>query len=131
MLRAALSTSFQRTETPEYLLDIMAQVIRAFLLHINLPIEETDDIVGNIKERKMGYFFEHAEKMDIQEERRLRREAEERLAAKEVALTNTLAERENTIAEQKDTIAEQKNTIAELMKKLAVYESNQSVKGLQ
>ena len=86
------------SETPEYLLDIMAQVIRAFLLHINLPIEETDDIVGNIKERKMGYFFEHAEKMDIQEERRLRRAAEERLA---------------------NVIAEKDNTIAELMKKLA------------
>ena len=123
------------SETPEYLLDIMAQVIRAFLLHINLPIEETDDIVGNIKERKMGYFFEHAEKMDIQEERRLRKEAEERLATREFALTNaltekdnTIVERENTIAEQKDTIAEQENTIAELMKKLAVYENNQPVK---
>ena len=93
----------------------------------------------------MGYFFEHAEKMDIQEERRLRRAAEERLAAREFALTNaltekdntitehenTIAERDNTIAERENTIAEQKNTIAELMKRLAMYESTQPAKGLQ
>ena len=68
------------SNTPEYLLEVVAKVIRAFLFKMNLPIEETEDVVGRVKERKMGYLFENMEKMDIQLERRLRKEAEEALA---------------------------------------------------
>ena len=71
------------SNTPEYLLEVVAKVIRAFLFKMNLPIDETEDVVGSVKERKMGYLFENMEKMDIQLERRLRKEAEEALAQAE------------------------------------------------
>ena len=68
-------------ETPEHLLDIISNILRAFLLRMNLPEEETEELVGKVKEKKMGYLFENMEKIDIQEERRIaaeaRKEAEE------------------------------------------------------
>jgi len=46
----------------------------------NLPLEETEELVGKVKEKKMGYLFENMEKMDIQEERRKTAEARAELA---------------------------------------------------
>lgn len=73
-------------DTPEYLLDTMAKVLRALLYNMNLPEDETEDVVSRIKERKMARLFENV-KMDIQAERRAtaeaQREAEE--AQREVA----------------------------------------------
>ncbi len=56
--------------TPEHLLDIISDILQAFLLKMNLPVEETEELVGKVKEKKMGYLFENMEKMDIQAERR-------------------------------------------------------------
>lgn len=55
--------------TPDYLLDIIAKVFRAFLLEENVPEAETDELVGKVKERHMGRLFENMDKMDIQAER--------------------------------------------------------------
>ena len=41
--------------------------------------EETEECIRKVKERKMGYLFENAEKMDIQAERRKTAEALRRL----------------------------------------------------
>ena len=40
-------------DTPEYLLDIMSQVIEALLLKINVPYKEAADFAGQVKERRM------------------------------------------------------------------------------
>lgn len=68
-------------ETPKYLLDIIGDVFLAFLLKENLPIEEAEDLVGKVREKKMGMLFENMVKMDIQEERR--KTEEQRLRAEE------------------------------------------------
>jgi len=65
-------------DTPEYLLDTMAKVLRALLYNMNLPEDETEDVVSRIKERKMARLFENV-KMDIQAERRKAAEAERKL----------------------------------------------------
>ena len=57
-------------ETPKHLLDIIGNVLLAFLLKENVPIEEAEDLAGKVREKKMGMLFENMEKMDIQEERR-------------------------------------------------------------
>ncbi len=57
-------------ETPKYLLDIIGDVFLAFLLKENMPVEEAEDLVGKVREKKMGMLFENMVKMDIQEERR-------------------------------------------------------------
>lgn len=48
---------------------------------MNVPEEETCQLVEQVKERNMGYLFENMEKIDIQEERRIA--AEERQKADE------------------------------------------------
>ncbi|MCI7043122.1 MAG: hypothetical protein MR992_13545 [Lachnospiraceae bacterium] len=39
-------------DTPDYLLDIIANVLRAFLRKENVPEEETETLVGKVKEKK-------------------------------------------------------------------------------
>ena len=56
--------------TPEHLLDIMAQVIEALLLKINVPLEEAADFAGQVKERRMGELFSNFEAYDVQATRR-------------------------------------------------------------
>ena len=55
--------------TPEHLLETLANVLRALLYHMNLSENEVEGAVAKIKERKMGLLFENA-KLDILEERR-------------------------------------------------------------
>ncbi len=57
-------------EPPNYLLDIIGNVLLAFLLKENVPVEEAQDLAGKVKEKKMGMLFENMEKMDIQAEKR-------------------------------------------------------------
>lgn len=66
-------------ETPEYIIDIIATVMKALCVHINASEEETEQCIRKVRERKMGYLFENMEKMDIQEERRKTAEARREL----------------------------------------------------
>lgn len=82
-------------DTPEHLLGILSDVLRALLYHMNLPENEVEGAVAKIKERKMGLLFENA-KLDIQEERRKvaveRQKAEEfRNEAEEARLNQAIA----------------------------------------
>lgn len=81
-------------ETPEHLVDIISNILRAFLLKMKLPPQETEELVGKVKEKKMGYLFENMEPMDIQAERRntaeARRDAEEARRDAEEAKENSI-----------------------------------------
>lgn len=56
-------------DTPEHLLDVMANLLRALLYSMNLPESETENVVSRIKGRKVARLFENV-KIDIQAERR-------------------------------------------------------------
>ena len=43
-----------------------AKRVRAFLRKENVPEEETETLVGKVKEKKMGELFANMDKMDIQ-----------------------------------------------------------------
>ena len=77
-------------ETPKHLLDKMANIMLAFLLKVNVPVPEAEELVERVREKKMAELFECMEKMDIQEERRKtaeqKRRAEE--AEEKVAVAN-------------------------------------------
>ncbi len=51
--------------TPEYLLGIMAEVVRVLLSRVKLSEAEVEDFTGQIKERKMGELFTHFEEFDV------------------------------------------------------------------
>ncbi len=57
-------------ETPKHLLDKMANIMLAFLLKVNVPVPEAEELVERVRDKKMAELFECMEKMDIQEERR-------------------------------------------------------------
>ncbi len=65
--------------TPEYRREKMADILKAFLLKINMPLEEAEGLVSKVKEKEMGELFANIDKMDIQEERRKTAEARREL----------------------------------------------------
>ncbi len=85
-------------DTPDYLLDIIANVLRSFLLKENVPEDETEALVGKVKEKKMGELFANMDKMDIQAERRKTAEAQRRADEAQHRAAKTIAEeKENRI----------------------------------
>lgn len=51
-------------------MEAVANVLRAFLLKMNVPVPETERLTDKVREKKMGELFADMEKMDIQAERR-------------------------------------------------------------
>lgn len=61
-------------KTPEYLLEIIAKITTALLYRLNVSDEEVDEMVGQVKEKKMPVLFEHFEGYDVQATRKEARE---------------------------------------------------------
>ena len=81
--------------TPEYLLEIMEQVIEILLSRLNVPQEEAAEFAGQVKERKMGELFANFKGYDVQATRaEARKEGLEEGLAKGLTegLTKGLAE---------------------------------------
>ena len=73
--------------SPEYLLDIMSQIVEVFLAKLNIPQEEIDEFSGQIKERKMAELFANFKGYDVQAAR-----AEAKRLGMEEGLTEGRAE---------------------------------------
>lgn len=54
-------------DTPEQLLDMIAMIFRALLIQLNIPEQETEEMVGKVKVRKMGELFANADFDDIRQ----------------------------------------------------------------
>lgn len=61
-------------DSPEYLLNIIAKVVEALLLKVNVTAEEAENFAGQIKEKRMGMLFENLTGYDVQATRREERE---------------------------------------------------------
>jgi len=57
-------------DTPSQVLKVIADVLFVLLLKENVPLDEAEELVEKVKEKKMAELFENMEKMDIQAERR-------------------------------------------------------------
>ncbi len=64
--------------TPGQVLQVIADVLYVLLLKENVPVEEAEELVEKVKEKKMAELFENMEKMDIQAERRKTAKQKER-----------------------------------------------------
>lgn len=87
-------------DSPEHLIAIIADILLAFLLKVNVPVSEAENLTNKVRKKKVAELFENMEKLDIQAERR-----------------NTEKQRQRAeIAEEKVRIAEQKaETIISLL----------------
>ena len=63
-------------DTPETVLDVIVSVMESLCMKVGASEVETEECVQKVKERKMGYMFEHMEEMNIQEERQKTAKAE-------------------------------------------------------
>jgi len=73
-------------DSPDYLLNIMVQVIEGFLKKLNVPLEEAEAFTEQIKERHMGEFFENFQGWDVQAIRKEARKEAREEAQKEAYL---------------------------------------------
>lgn len=55
-------------DTPEHIVDIIADMLLAFLLKSNVSANEAEKVVGKVKEKNMGQLFADMEPIDIQAE---------------------------------------------------------------
>ena len=56
--------------SPEYLVDIITKIFTLLLSKMNLPQEDVEEYIGNIKEGTMPELFENFQKIDIQAARK-------------------------------------------------------------
>lgn len=79
-------------KSPNQVVKVIADVLFAFLLKVNVPMDEAEELAGKVKEKKMAELFADMEKMDIQAERkktaeqRARAEKAEAIAEKGILL---------------------------------------------
>lgn len=114
-------------DSPGHLVDIIADILLAFLLKENVPVPEAEELVGKVKEKKMAQLFENMEKMDIQAERRKTARATkkaEKAEQKAAEAEQKAAEAERKAAEAEQKAAEAEQKVAELEKKLAQFLKN-------
>ncbi len=91
-------------DSPEHLVAIIADILLAFLLKVNVPVSEAEHLTDKVREKKVAELFENMEKLDIQAERRNTEEQRQRAE---------IAEQKARMAEQKAEMAEQKAEMAE------------------
>lgn len=103
-------------DSPNYLLNIMVQIIEVFLDKLNIPPEETDMFTEQIKERHMGEFFSQFQGWDVQAIRKQAREESIEKTVHILQAVNVLKE----VAQQK--LAEQYElSEAEAREKMELY----------
>ncbi|MBR1816010.1 MAG: hypothetical protein IJ763_04845 [Lachnospiraceae bacterium] len=88
------------------ILDIFLEVIWNLYMKLNVPPDEAQENLRNVRTEKMGYLFENMEKMDIQAERRNTAEARAALEAEKAKVQEL--ENELDTANQKLDTANQK-----------------------
>ncbi|MBQ9609638.1 MAG: hypothetical protein IJV15_09385, partial [Lachnospiraceae bacterium] len=73
--------------TNKAIFDIFLKITWNLYMKLNVPPDEAQEILRNVRTEKMGYLFENMEKMDIQAERRNTAEARRELEEEKQALT--------------------------------------------
>ncbi len=84
-------------DTPKHLRELIGKVFKAYLLKANVPVEEAEELVEMVEEKKMAELFGNMEKMDIQAERRNTQEQRERAEKAEARAEMAEARNEKAI----------------------------------
>lgn len=100
-------------DSPSQLVDAVADVLKVFLLKMNVPVPETEKLTDKVRKKKMGELFANMEKMDIQAERR------------NTAMANKRADRAEKRADEAEKRADKaEKSVVEAEKKAAQAEKN-------
>ena len=103
--------------TPEHILEIIVDILTAFQLKANVPLEEAEENAGKVREKNVARLFENADLGDVQARRREKAELKEQVqTAKEQIKEAKKVIQE--VKEQKEEIEKQKEA-AEKQKEAA------------
>lgn len=78
-------------DSPEHLVNIIADILLTFLLKINVPVSEAENLTDKVREKNMAELFENMEKLDIQAERRNTEEQRQRAETAEQKAETSIA----------------------------------------
>ena len=95
-------------DSPSQVVQVIADVLFAFLLKANVPMEEVEELVGKVKEKKMAELFADMQKMDIQAERKNTAKQRER-----AELAEARADKEKDRADKAEERADNAEAIVE------------------
>ncbi len=122
-------------DTPEHLLTIISDILRAFLLKMKVPTSQTEELVGKVKEKKMGYLFENVVPYDIEGEKQKYREkrilAEQQIeqAEQQIEQANQQIKQANQQIKQAEELlqfAQEQQKLAEEQQKQAQEQQKQA-----
>ena len=106
-------------DAPDHLVGVIADVLRAFLLKMNVPVSEMEKLTDKVREKKMDELFANMEKMDIQAERRntdrANKRADEAEKRAEEAEKRADEERERADEAEKRAALAEENSIRQLV----------------
>jgi len=89
-------------DSPKHIVDIIADILIAFQLKANVPLEEAEANVGKVREKKVARLFEFADLGDVQAMRRKRAELEQEVEEKSQELEDRNKELEDRNKELED-----------------------------
>lgn len=107
-------------DAPDHLVGVIADVLRAFLLKMNVPVSEMEKLTDKVREKKMDELFANMEKMDIQAERRNTDRANKRADEAE----KRAEEAEKRADEERERADEERERADEAEKRAALAEEN-------
>lgn len=101
-------------KAPEHILELIAKTVWNLCMKMNVPQDEAEKCVREVRERQMGYWFENMEKMDIQAERRNTAKAKAELEKTKQELEKSRKDAEKA---QKDAVEKEIMTIVTISRK--------------
>lgn len=100
-------------DTPDYLLDTMAKVMRTLLYSMDIPEKETENAVAMIKERKMGQLFEQVPRNLRAERKKWKKEAEAERDEAYAQRDEAFVERDEAFVERDEAYEERNEAYAQ------------------
>ena len=96
--------------SPDHIVDIIANILRAFLLRSNVPVDEAEEVVGKVKEKDMGLLFANMDPIDIPAEREKIKQERDTLRQEQEALQQEqeALQQEQEALQQKQEALQQK-----------------------
>lgn len=108
--------------TPDHIVDIIADMLLAFLLKSNVSADEAEEVVGKVREKNMGQLFADMEPIDIQAEQAKIRMQRQEIAAEQQRIADEkqrIVDEQQRIVDEQQKIADEKQRIVGEQQKIA------------
>ncbi len=95
-------------DTPKHIEDIIVDILMAFQLKANVPLEEAEENVGKVREKNVARLFENADLGDVQARRREFAELKEKIEEAEKQIERMRREQEEAEKQKEEAVKARK-----------------------